>query len=341
MVLSEREQILFDLIEQDLRMQKEILGSRPELYLGGTSESQVYPRAEKFVSADGTLNREAVRNFRNLEIFIADIPSRRNPPEFRTASKILPQERKELLLLYKIFKEVSFGGVGVLDLLREYPCDSVGSPILFSCNGYTFTKKWLIRVYFLLLFRYYVLPGLEKNFTLIDVGGNYGYFSALIKRDNPCCCQILLDFPEPLALAHYYLQTLFPEAKISSYQTIAGMKSIDRDFIMAHDFVLLPPFLYERLQTGSVDVFSGISSLGEMSREWFEYYFRSQVFSSARYFFCMHNQVRSSRYDTDLTIRDYHLHDFKKLFFRISPEVFPEEEVRSPYFEFIGERVYR
>ncbi len=339
MVLSNREQFLFGLIEQDLRMQKEFLCSQPELYLGGTSEAQVYPRADKFVSPDGTLNREAVRNFRNLEIFIADIPSRHNPLGSRNADKILPQERKELLLLYKACKEVCLGGVGVLDLLRDYPCDDVGGPILFFYNGYTFTKKWLIRVYFLLLFRHYVLPGLEENFTLMDVGGNYGYFSALIKRDNPCCSQVLLDFPEPLALAHYYLQTHFPEAKIASYQTIAALESIDRDFILAHDFILLPPFLYERLQTGSVDVFSGISSLGEMSREWFEYYFRSRVFSSARYFFCMHNQVRSSRYDTDLTILDYHLEDFKKLFFRIAPEVFPEEDVLSPYFEFIGERV--
>jgi hypothetical protein len=191
---------------------------------------------------------------------------------------------------------------------------------------------------------------LNERFNAIDIGSSYGIFSYLLKNECPYCSSILLDFPEQLILAYYYLGMSFPQARIAGYKEIAGLARIDRDFLNTYDFILVPWFFYKKIASESIDLATNFASLGEMKREWFDYYVKSEPFLSTKYFFTANRFQSAPTYDTDLTILDYPLADFRKLHFSVSP-IFSHTYARkllffyekvyfsSQYFEFIGERV--
>ena len=112
----------------------------------------------------------------------------------------------------------------------------------------------------------------------------------------------------------------------------------------------MPYFYYNKLAPGSIDLITNFASLGEMNRNWFDYYLKAEPFLSVKYCF-MVNRIQSyPTYDNDLTIMDYPLNDFKKIHFGVWPippyiykkvlMFFSEKDLfSSQYFEFIGERI--
>lgn len=94
-------------------------------------------------------------------------------------------------------------------------------------------------------------------------------------------------------------------------------------------------------------------SFGEMRRDWFRGYLDSAAFQGAEYFFTCNRFESAPRmcptYDSDLTILDYPLDQFDKVFFGTFP-LYPYYVTRqalitydksaysSQYFDFIGKR---
>ncbi len=342
MSLKARENDIIATIEQDLRMQNAQASKESCAHFGGEWGSRIKSFSKEFINKDSSVNKMVLRNFRARNIFVSDVPTHNGSfKRFfkRSDAAKFKKELSELVCLYEVAKEWRFGKTSVLDLLKKNPCNLVGNPNVFFYKGCSYTKRWLMRVWYLLLFRHFLRPRLESSFSLLDIGSNYGVFSYLLKRECAKCSQILLDFPEPLALAHYYLGVSFPHAKIATYKDVAGVLSINRDFIKKFDFILLPMFFYNKIERNTIDVVCSFASLGEMSREWFKYYMESGPFLSAKYFFCMLNQIRSIHFKTDLTIQDYRLDAFKEFYFRILPELLPCKNPEPPYFEFIGQRI--
>lgn len=302
----------------------------------------------KFINSDMTLKTEVLENFRKLSIFIPDSPGNTLLPlKWNPAYYIHGGMRGEIRFLkefYYLLKET-----GNLDLLVKHPVSEVGNPNLFSYKGYCYTARWVRHILFLGVFKKMLESRLDRSFVCLDIGSSYGIFSNLLKRECLSSHHILLDFPEQLVLAHYFLGCNFPKAKIASYKEVCNMNSIDRKFISKYDFILIPWFLYKKLGHESVDLVSNFASLGEMKREWFDYYLKAEPFLSAKYFFTANRFQSFPEYDTDITILDYPLLDFKKLHFRISQyfshiyrvkNLFWNEKYyfSSQYFEFIGER---
>jgi putative sugar O-methyltransferase len=306
---------------------------------------------ERFINKDLTINKESLRNFLKLQLFIWDSPNAfsfpRNPLKYliyplsgarRGAIKFLKEH-------YYILEKN-----GCIELLKKYPISRVGNPAVFKYKGCEFTSRWARHIYNLYLFNKVFGKAIKMDFINMDIGSSYGIFSNLLKKEYPRSHQVLLDFPEQLVLAHYYLGMIFPEAKIASYKDLIDAKEINRKYIEKYDFVLIPWFMYKNVNSYSLDMLSNFASLGEMRREWFNYYLKSEPFLSTKYFF-IHNRFQSyPEYDNDLTILDYPLKEFNTLHFGICPVQFFymynakyiffywKKLVSSQYFEFIGER---
>ncbi len=342
MKCDQREKEILARIESDLRHVFAPSTKDKQVRFGGVWESQIEDLSKTFIHEDFSVDAQVLRKFQHLQVFFSDMPTDR-----LFLKKILRGENAlqfkrdliELVGLFELAKQTRFQDTGILDLLKQYPCNRVGDPNVFIYEGYQYTRRWIIRIWHLLLFKHYLQPRLETDFCLLDVGSNYGVFNYLIKKEFPKSSQILVDFPQTLALAHYYLGISFPKARIASYKELAKLDVIDRNFIKDFDFILLPTFLYKKIAPQTLDVFCSISSLWEMSRGWFEYYINAEPFSSVKYFFCMSNQVKSVYFDKELTILDYHLREFKKLYFQIAPSFLPPKEPETPYFEYIGQRI--
>lgn len=288
---------------------------------------------------DGRVVREVLRNFRRMTVFVGDRPvvQMRSPD-------LDPQVRQvEWQVATRCLKVLEMADA--LDLLRRYPSPLVGNPLHYEGQGLRFSLRWFKQIYFLSLMNRVLRPELRQGFVALDIGSSYGMFQHLVHQDYPGCRQILVELPEHLLFARYFLAGSFPRAQIAGVQELAGHASISRALIEDYDFVLLPSAWYERLEPGSVDLISSFACLGELSREFFDYYVRAPVFRSAGYLFTSnpvapHKKVAFTT-DTDISILDYPIWDTsRKLYFGVSPAHFAFYGMTAapmpPFFDYIG-----
>lgn len=300
----------------------------------------------RFINSDQTVNVEVLRNFRRAQVFIPDNPDHalQRPSLKNLLGGGRRGERRMLRECLEIFLEVGDGA-----LLRQYPCPPVGNPHVFRYRGYRYTHRWLKHVYFLGLLKRVVGDQLPRGAAFVDIGSSYGIFSSLVQQELPGSHHILVDFAEQLLLARYFLQSYLPNARIAGIQEIGEAPSISRALVEAYDFLLVPCPLFRRLEGGCADVVTNFASLGEMPREWFDTYLRSEVFRQATFFLTANRIQSRPTFDTDLTILDYPIWDpAKRLHFAISPLfssphryvrrhlVFYDRFSSHPYFEYLG-----
>ena len=271
----------------------------------------------RFINDDFSVSREVLNNFRRLMVFGDDFPSWQGHKY--SLKNILGAghrgRRKILRNCLTVLNEH-----GYRDLATDHPCPPTGNPQLFEYQGLKYTFRWIKHVYFLGLLNRVLGNVLSTNFTCLDIGSGYGSFSNLVKREYPQSHQILVDFPEQLVLAHYFLGKCFPNARIAGIGTVANIDTVTREFVQDYDFVLVPTTLFSKLSGGSADLVANFTSFGEMSRTWFDKYIKSSTFQTAKFFFTSNRIQSMPDYDTELTILDYPIWDpVKKLHFGICP----------------------
>lgn len=344
-----RETQIIKEIEENLKLQKEETSKNQLKDLEKKWNFLVSEEPKKFINENLTIKIDMLRNFRKLRLFIPDEPAF-NASAFNIRSHISGHRRGMKRLLIDSLDVIKKNGY--ISLLTKYPVNKIGNPNIFKSEGYTYTYRWLKHIYSLGLIKEVLQNKLKNDFITLDIGSSYGVFDYLLKKEYPNCCCVLLDFPEQLVLAHYYLGMSFTEAKIAGYKELFSQNKIDRDFLKKYDFVLIPLSLYNKIEPNSIDLVTNFASFGEMRREWFDYYVKAGPFISAKYFFTENRFQSAPTYDTDITILDYPLNDFEKLHFRICP-IFSYVYKRklfffyerlyftSQYFEFIGERKQR
>lgn len=310
------------------------LDTQPQRFINNTND-------------DWTINPQALRNFRRRQILVNDIPSH-DTGKFSLKSLWGGGRRGQRRMLREILAVLKEHGD--VDLLRKYPCHLAGNPQVFQYHGFRYTHRWFKHIYLLGLLNKVLGPRLEEDFVGLDVGSSYGIFSSLLKQEYPDSHHILVDFPEQLILAYYFLSTCFPDARIAGIEEISNLDNISREFIEKFDFVLVPHTLYQNIGQGAGDLVTNFASFGEMRRCWFDYYLKAEPFVTAKYFFTANHIQSSPTYDTDITILDYPIWDPEKLLhFGNSPGFtgyftyhrramfFYEKRAYAPFFEYIGE----
>ena len=340
------EHALLSRVEAELHAQAAwgLLGQGKEA-LGDKWSTIVAREPKRFIRDDLSLRAEVLRNFRRNQVFVSDYGSANLHPW-------LPRNwidgarrgmRRRLIECLDTLK-----AQGDAELLRKYPCHPAGNPYVFTREGFRYTYRWHKHMHFLGLFNRILGSRLPASFTALDIGSSYGIFSYLTKSEYPKSRAILVDFPEQLLLAYYFLGRCFPDARIGGVRELGDYPAITAEALAPYDVVLLPCAWYERLAAGTVDIVTNFASLGEMPRAWFRYYLDGPAFTDASYLFTVNRFQSAPTYDTDVTILDYPVWDpAKRLYFGISP-VFSHAYTRrnlvsydrvvyaSQYFEYIG-----
>jgi putative sugar O-methyltransferase len=194
---------------------------------------------------------------------------------------------------------------------------------VFEHEGLRYTHRWYRHVHALGVFADVLAPRLPGPFVGLDIGSSYGIFASLLHQERPGSRWILVDFPESLLVARYFLALSHPAARIGGILDLAEGEPIGREQIERFDFVLVPAALYSSLAGGSVDLVTSFACLGELTRTWFEGYLNAPAFRGAQWFFTINPVVGAPMFDTDVTILDYPIWDpDKRLHFAISPAYF-------------------
>ena len=259
--------------------------------------------------------------------------------------------RKSLIEKYNILKRED-----AIHLLQKYPVSKTpGNPFSFHYKGCAFNARWAIQIYFINLLNKHLSGDIKKyaSFVNLDLGSAYGIFSYLFKSEHTNTKHILVDFPDQMVLAAYFLSKIQPTAKIATILEYSDQECIDRKFIEAYDYVLVPVTFFEKIEPNAIDMLTNFVSLGEMKPKWFHYYLHSKLFRKTPYFFTCNRFVSSPRHepthDTSITILNYPLDQFKRILFDINPlfiynikqkhKFFFEKRPMSSYqFDFIGMR---
>lgn len=351
--------------------------SRPKLPLGHPLDAKwerlLLQEPKKLFNVDGTIRFDYLRDFRRREIFVSDMApasdfSNLNPRLWwremlahpgkgikdLVSERLLGSRRGARKLLEEVYRILEVEGA--LDLLQKYPAAGTpGAPFTFRVGTCSFNLRWARHIYFHNLLRRHLDDAVRQNerFISMDIGSSYGIFPSIFKSEYPNTTQVLVDFPDQHILAYYYLASTFPDARIATMDDLLPEGRITRDFLARFDFVLVPVPMYEMIAANSIDMVTNFFSFGEMRREWFLNYLDSEPFRTAHFFFCC-NRIESAprfdpTYDSDLTVLDYRLADYEKLFFDVFP-LYPYHVRRkalisyeklpfsSPNFDFIGRR---
>lgn len=332
-------------IEADIKLQ---CNTKDELIpgnLGNSWEPIFLKETGNLINRDLSINPDMLKNFRKSFVLLVDFPIGR---QYLNIRNLLDGQRrgqqKVLQRHWQILKERGYDY-----LLKRYPCSLVGNPFIYRYQGCSFTWRWIKNVYYAGLFKKILAEKIRQDFILMDIGCGYGIFSYILKNEFQKSHHVLVDLPQQLVLAHYFLAKHFPDAKIATYKDIFEVKKIDRNFLNKYDFILIPWHMYTKIEHGGIDILTNFVSFAEMGRKYFDYYLKQEPFLSVEYFFTVNRFVSAPTYDNGLTILDYQLASFRALHFAIFPLVmeryrrsrlffyryFPHE---SQLFEFIGER---
>ena len=262
-------------------------------------------------------------NFKKSNIFNSDIPAG-NMGKFKKfifdIFSVLPTFIKFHPYInfiedgFKVIKEEN-----AIETLEKNIMSSIGNPICYKKKGYNLTYRWLRHI---LLLSYYEkkLSKVEDIDIVADIGTGYGTFPVLLKKNFKSKKFILIDFPEQLCAAKYYIKSEFPDAKITSFEDIKDLEFLNRDFFKKYDFSFVPCFLIDKIQESSADMFCNFASLNEMPRAWFNKYLQSKLFKSSRYLYTMNRFTRMPMDKNEkepISILDMPLRDYKKIFFDI------------------------
>ena len=351
------EQVLFDQIEAAIKIWIDNEISRKKDNFGDW-ESRSIEEPKRFLDSNHTLRREVLRNFRGRHIFVSDRPyacirhfysDRRWYSQFiQLLNTISGKRRGGTQEAMDIFHFIEKTDDSIL--LKKYPSSRIGNPLLIKKSGYEFTFRYLRNIYQLGIFSKFLKPRLDESAIVLDIGSSYGIFSGLVKKEMPKSCQVLVDLPGQLILAHYYLGRLFPEARIADFKTCHHAKVIDRAFLKQYDFVLVPTFLFHKLAAYSVDVVTNFVSFMEMSREWFFRYIDSEVFKSAPYVLTVNRYDSRPTYTNNLTFLDFPFSDFDPINVQTAPYIkyhydkprffffYDRVPYPSQFFQFVGKR---
>ncbi|MBI4322978.1 MAG: putative sugar O-methyltransferase [Candidatus Omnitrophica bacterium] len=308
---------LIDRVEEELRAQAAHgLLTQGKTNLGSRWAKRVAEEPQRFITPDLRIKREALRNFRRDRIFVIEYGGvNLNPWLPRNWTGGRRGTRRRMIECLDTLKQC-----GDVELLKQYPCHPAGNPHIFRRDGYRYTYRWHTHIHYLNVLNRVLGPRLTRPFVALDLGCSYAIFSYLLASEYPQSRSILVDFPEQLLLAYYFLGSCLPEVRIAGVKELASVPAVTREVLQAYDVALVPVAWYQRIAPGTVDLFTNFFSLGEMTREWFTRYLSSPVFTTAQYVFTVNRFQSAPSYDSDLTILDYPVWDRKQcLHFQITP----------------------
>jgi putative sugar O-methyltransferase len=295
---------------------------------------------------DGQINWDKLENFRAHGLLISEVPHRPINIFKRIFRKLLrdPGDKKYCMENFKKLIALGYG-----EIFKNYNFSVVGNPEFYLHNNIKFNERWLRHVRTCELFKKYISQDEAFKLNVLDIGGGYSQFSCMLKDSVQINKVATVDYMEQLFFSHYFIKKNFPHAKVNTLKEIIEIEIIDEKFINKFDFILIPIECFNKIKSELFNVICNFSSLGEMPKEIFQNYIKSQVLKKSKFFFTINRLDSWPTYKNLITILDYNLDDYECIhkststlwdYYYVSYTNFLIKKMsyRSRNFEFIGKR---
>lgn len=160
-----------------------------------------------------------------------------------------------------------------------------------------------------------LLSNNSKNW--LDIGSFYGGLQVILKKYYKNQNFYLLDFNHQLCRSYVLLNKLYPNSNhILPNQTKKVVKN-------KNSFFYIPVQNLQDIENIKFDLITNFFSFGEMSRPFFNHYFKKKFINNSKILYFINRFVSSPwfepTYKNDLNVFDYENKNFKTIFFDIFP----------------------
>jgi putative sugar O-methyltransferase len=280
-------------------------------------------------------------NFRRKQLLINE------DPRFDTSGfkRIIPYKNMVYKSLIKKYNSLNSEEKNLLKNSLRF--SDVGNPFYINYEGIKFNKRWIHNVHYTYLIKKYLSEDvLNQSTTIVDIGGGYGILGYMLNKINFKGTYVLVEFPEQLVAAQYFLRSSFPNHTISTLKFFYE-NDINENIIRNFNFFLCPYDKFKKLEKCSIDLVTNFFSFGEMSKKNFNNYFESNILKYTKYIFFINRFFSDIEYNNNISILDYKLNNFNKIYFELHKmestyikqyyKFFGKEQsFNSPFFEIIG-----
>ena len=312
-------------------------------------------------------HKKILKNFshrykQNIKLFsdeIIDWESQSNlgAPFQLSLKKMKYSSFRQILSNFKnIFRQNYFNKISFFDdleiikknkgftIIKDSPVHlSLGSTDLFFLDKNISTNnRWNRYIYLASQIKNHKLLN-NKSKNWLDIGSFYGGLQIILKKYYKNQNFYLLDFNHQLCRSYVLLNKLYPNANHVLPNQITTKRN------NTNTFYYVPVQNLDKIKNTKFDLVTNFFSFGEMSKPFFDHYFKNKIINDAKIIYLVNRVVSSPwfepTYKNDLNIFDYENKNFKTDFFDIFPihhyknvkrNLFGRNSFRpisSPYFE--------
>lgn len=265
-------------------------------------------------NTNGELDYNFFNNFRShKKKFISENPSRNIDNFF--FKRIYNHQYSYIKFIYDKLK---LKNKKLKFYLKFFRLDNIGNPGYCTINNLKLNERFLRHCHFFSLFDKFFSQ--KKIDYVTDIGGGYGSFARLLHKKHKKIKIILIDLPEQLLTAKYYLESNFPNSKISNIKDIYNLKKIDDFFLLKYNIILVPHTHYNKLKINfKKNLIINFNSFGEIDRKSFDNYMKSLLLRKSKYFFSVNRLDSFPTYNNSISYLDFNFDKYKKIYSKISP----------------------
>jgi len=231
-----------------------------------------------------------------------------------------------------------------LSILKDSPAHlKIGSNESFFLKKNISTNNRLNRYIYIAsqIKNHKLLNNKSKNW--LDIGSFYGGLQVILKNYYKNQNFYLLDFNHQLCRSYVLLKNLYPNCNHVLPNQITTKRN------STNTFYYVPVQSLDKIKNTKFDLVTNFFSFGEMTKPFFDYYFKNKIINNAKIIYLVNRVVSSPNFEptyrNDLNIFDYENKNFKTDFFDIFPihhyknvkrNLFGRNSFRpvsSPYFE--------
>ena len=215
----------------------------------------------------GKINQAYLRNFRGMK----ELPANIVKDQFLVVNREFGYHLSYLKAIDLVLEYHRLGAIVPKEILFSISESYAGNNLCVNYRGLRLSLRSLF---------YAVIVENIVNHTrfetsrpvIFEIGAGYGGLSRILKSYIPNSCHILLDLPETLTYASYFIAYNYPDKKVAYLSDIMDRLDDFDGVMQEYDFVLIPPWVSHYLPDQSIDMVIDTSSLAEMSKVYTQYY---------------------------------------------------------------------
>ena len=221
---------------------------------------------DELFNENGKINRDYLVNFRGIK----ELPANIVKDQFLVVNRDFGYYISYLKAIDLVLEYHRYAKVVKKEILFSLSESYAGNNLAVHYRG--------VRLSIRLLFHSIILDNIITNtnfnsrVTIWEIGAGYGGLARVLKSYINNSCHIILDLPETLVYASYFIAYNFPDKKVAYLSDIIDRLDSFNELIDEYDFILIPPWVSRYIPDSSIDLVIDTYSLGEMSKSYVKYY---------------------------------------------------------------------